>query len=140
VYPTLVAGLLVIMRERGVARDTASLVDSLIVTVGTAVVSWIYLIAPYAHDASVSLPTKLISVAYPLMDLLVLGVTVRLVVGARRRSPALWMLGIGTCALLATDAVYGWALLHGGYETGGLLDGGWAIFYAMFGAARCNAR
>jgi hypothetical protein len=62
-------------------------------------------------------------------------VAVRLVVGARRRSPALWMLGIGTCALLATDAVYGWALLHGGYETGGLLDGGWAIFYALFGAA-----
>jgi diguanylate cyclase (GGDEF)-like protein/PAS domain S-box-containing protein len=34
-----------------------------------------------------------------------------------------------------TDVIYSWLLLHGGYETGGLLDGGWIAFYLLLGAA-----
>ncbi|HEY3019899.1 MAG TPA: hypothetical protein VGJ32_06880, partial [Solirubrobacteraceae bacterium] len=135
VYPSLVAGLVLLVRERTPARDRASLIDALLITIGVATVSWVYLMAPYAHDATLSLPTKLISIAYPLMDLLVLGVTVRLAVGAGRRGRAFGLLATGLTALLVTDAVYGWLLLHGGYETGGWLDAGWAVFYALFGAA-----
>src|SRR5206468_8208446 len=110
-------------------------IDSLIITVGAATLSWAYLMAPYAHDATLSVPTKLISMAYPVMDLLVLGVAVRLAVGAGRRGAAFNLLASGIAALLVTDAIYGWLLLHGGYETGGVLDAGWALFYALFGAA-----
>ena len=41
----------------------------------------------------------------------------------------------GTFALLITDSIYGWKLLHGGYNTGGVLDAGWALFYALLGAS-----
>jgi diguanylate cyclase (GGDEF)-like protein/PAS domain S-box-containing protein len=135
VYPCLVAGLLMLIHRLDASRDRASLVDSLIVAVGVGTLSWVYLMAPYAHDGTLALPTKLISIAYPLMDLLVLAVVVRLAVTAGRRGAAFVLLSLGICALLATDAVYGWLLLHGGYETGGLLDGGWIAFYALFGAA-----
>ena len=134
-YPALGAGLLVLLRRRSPGHDRASMIDSSIVFVGATAVSWAYLMAPYAHDASLTLHTKLISMAYPLMDVLLLGVTVRLAVGSGRRGAAFRLLTLGIVALLITDAIYGWKQLHGGYETGGLLDGGWILFYASFAAA-----
>jgi hypothetical protein len=131
-YPSLVAGILVLLHRRHVGEDRASLIDSLIVFAAAAALSWVYLMAPYAHDPSLSLPTKLISMAYPLMDLLLLGVTVRLAVGPGRRGVAFQLFALSIVALLITDAIYGWKLLHGGYETGGTLDGGWILSYALF--------
>ena len=134
-YPLLMAGLLMLIQERNENRDRTGLIDALIVTVAAGALAWVYLMAPYAHDNTLSLDTKLTSIAYPLMDLLVLAVILRLSVGSRRREPAFLMLVAGTGALLITDSIYGWKLLHGGYTTGGVLDVGWAIFYALLGAA-----
>jgi hypothetical protein len=134
VYPSVIAGLVLLVRERTPGRDVPSVTDSLIVAIGVGTISWIYLIAPYAADDSLGLATKLTSIAYPVMDILVLVVAIRLAVGAGRRGSAYWMLIVGVAALLVTDAIYGWALLHGGYETGGLLDGGWIVFYVLLGA------
>jgi signal transduction histidine kinase len=69
------------------------------------------------------------------MDVVVLAVAVRLAFGAGRRGTAFGLLIVGVVALLITDAIYGWLLLHGGYETGALLDGGWIVFYVLLGAA-----
>jgi diguanylate cyclase (GGDEF)-like protein/PAS domain S-box-containing protein len=135
VGPLLVAGLLLLMRQRNEPRSRASLIDALIITVAAAALSWVYLMAPYAHDHTLKLSTKLISMAYPLVDILVLGVLLRMAVGSRRRGLAFGFLLSGTGALLLTDAIYGWKLLHGGYATGGVLDAGWATFYGLLGAA-----
>ena len=102
---------------------------------GVGVLSWVFLIAPQANDGSLPLLTKLTSISYPVMDLLLLAVAVRLAVGAGRRGTSFYLLVGGAAALFATDSIYGWKLLHGGYETGGLLDGGWIAFYALWGAA-----
>jgi diguanylate cyclase (GGDEF)-like protein/PAS domain S-box-containing protein len=134
-YPLFVAGLLLLTRQRNETRNRASLIDALIITVAAAALSWVYLMAPYAHDRTLTLPTKLTSIAYPLMDVLVLGVLLRMAVGSRRRGVAFGFLVCGTSALLISDAVYGWKLLHGGYTTGGLLDAGWAFFYGLLGGA-----
>src|SRR5207248_9872703 len=84
---------------------------------------------------TLSTPTKLISIAYPLMDTLVLAVAIRMAVGRGQRGPAYYLMVTSVSALLATDTAYGWILLHGGYQTGGLLDGGWIVFYVLWGAA-----
>jgi signal transduction histidine kinase len=135
VYPSVIAGLLMLLYRRSPGRDIASLIDSLIVTIGLGTLSWIYLMAPYATDAELGMSTKLISMAYPVMDVLLLAVAVRLAVSAGRRGLSFLLLTVGIVALLITDAIYGWLLLHGGYETGGLLDGGWIVFYGLLGAA-----
>jgi PAS domain S-box-containing protein len=135
VYPALVAGLLILIRGRNPSGDRASLIDSLIITLGVGLLSWVFLMAPYAQDPSLSTLRKLISIAYPVMDLLVLSVVVRLVVGPGERSPALKLLWGGTVILFITDSIYGWALLHGDYKTGGALDIGWLAFYLLLGAA-----
>ena len=131
-YVPLIAGLLLLIRER---RDRGSLIDAMTITVAAAALSWTYLMAPYAHDDALGLPTKLVSIGYPLMDVLVLGVLVRLTVGSGRRATGFALLVLGFATLLVTDVIYGWKLLHGGYQTGGSLDLGWAGFYALLGAA-----
>src|SRR5438034_11024 len=77
---------------RSPGRDRAALIDSLIIAIGVGVLSWVYLMAPYAHDPTLTLAQKLVSVAYPLGDLLLLGVVVRLAVGGGRREPAFYLL------------------------------------------------
>ena len=83
VYTCTVAGLVLLIRRRNPGRDSASLVDALIVTIGLAALSWVFLISPYAHDAALHLGTRLVSMAYPLGDILLLGVAVRMAVGFR---------------------------------------------------------
>lgn len=135
VYPLTVAGLLVLVRRRNPGRDWGSLIDSVIVTIGLALLSWIFLIAPYAHDATLHLSTKLVSMAYPFGDILMLGVAVRMAVGTGRRSPAYYMVIAAIGAVLITDSVYGWIQLHGTYTPGDPLDGGWILYYILWGAA-----
>jgi diguanylate cyclase (GGDEF)-like protein/PAS domain S-box-containing protein len=135
VYPLTVAGLLLLIRRRSPGRDWASLVDSVIVTIGLALLSWVFLISPYAHDTTLDLGAKLVSIGYPLGDILMMGVAVRMAVGAGRRGPAYYMMIGAIAAVLATDSVYGWIQLHGLYTPGDLLDGGWVVYYVLLGAA-----
>jgi signal transduction histidine kinase len=133
-YLPLIAGLLLLIRERRGGQDRESLVDSLVITVAAAAFSWTFLMAPDVHQAA-SLSTKLVALAYPLMDVLVLGVLVRLMVANGPRAVGFALLVLGFLAQLVADSIYGWQLLHGGYVKGGPLDIGWAIFYALLGAS-----
>lgn len=136
VYPFLIAGILLLVRHRSPGRDRASLIDSLIVGIGVGTISWVFLILPYVQDATLSLAEKLVAMAYPLMDLILVTVAVRLAVGSGRR-PAAFHLMMGSIAVLfITDSIYGWIVLHGGYDnTTGFLEGGWGLFYLLWGAA-----
>ena len=134
-YPFLVVGMLLLIRERGEKRDRSGLIDALIVTLALATLLWVYLIAPYADDDTLSLLGKLTSIAYPTMDILVLGVVARVAAGNHRREPAFAFLLSGAVVLLLSDGVYGWKLLDGGHSTGGVLDIGWGTYYALLGTA-----
>ena len=135
VYPFIIAGLLLVIHARNPRRDRAALVDALIVGVGVGVVSWVYLMVPYAQDQHLPLGTKALSIAYPLMDVLVLAVTVRLAVDAGRRAAGFHMLLFGLAGLVVTDSIYGLIELNGTYKTGSLLDIGWIVYYVAWGVA-----
>ena len=69
VYPCLIAGILVLIKRRSPGRDRDSLLDSLIITIGAGLYSWVFLMAPYAHDHTLSPLVKVVSIAYPLLSL-----------------------------------------------------------------------
>jgi diguanylate cyclase (GGDEF)-like protein/PAS domain S-box-containing protein len=136
VYPSLVAGLLVLVNRRRAGRDRAALIDSLMVAIGVGTISWVFLVAPYANDTTLTGLEKATLMAYPLMDLVLLVAAFRLAVGAGRRPTSFYLLMSGIITLFVTDAIYGWLLLTSGYEPGsGWLELGWAAFYVLFGAA-----
>lgn len=136
VYPFLVLGILLLIRARTPGRDSASLIDSLIVCVGVGTLSWVFLISPYFHDPTLTLQQKLVAMAYPLMDLILFTVAVRLTVGGGKRPAAFYLMVSSVAVLFITDSIYGWLVLHGGYDnTAGYLEGGWGLFYLLWGAA-----
>lgn len=136
VYPCLALTFLLMVRYRTPNRDWAGLLDSLMVTVSIGTVSWIFLIEPNWRASHAEFLTKLISVSYPIMDLLVLSVATRLAFGAGRRLPSLFLMLGASCALFITDSLYGWSLLHEPYVPGsGYLELGWIAFYMGFGMA-----
>ncbi|HLH13617.1 MAG TPA: EAL domain-containing protein [Solirubrobacteraceae bacterium] len=133
-YPLLVAGMLLLVRQRHERRPRAALIDALIVTLALATLLWVYLIAPYDGRQSLSTLSRLTSIAYPSMDILVLGVLARVASGCHRREPAFALLLGSVVVLLLSDAVHGWQLM-GGAGTSGLMHAGWATYYALVGAA-----
>src|SRR5881396_3410938 len=80
---------------------------------------------------------KLVSIAYPLMDLMILTAAIRLAVGTGTRPTAFYLMALSIVALFVTDSVYSWISVHGiVYDnTTGYLEGGWALFYVLWGAA-----
>ena len=134
-YPCLVLGLMVLMRASDPTRDRGALIDAFVITIGVGTLAWVFLMAPYAHDGDLTLMTKVTSLAYPTMDLLLVAMGARVVLGGAHRGISASVLAIALVALLGTDAAYGWLLLHGGYDTGGLLDAGWIAFYVLIGTA-----
>jgi diguanylate cyclase (GGDEF)-like protein/PAS domain S-box-containing protein len=138
VYPCLIAGVTMMIRARTPGRDRASLLDSLMVSIGVGAVSWVLLISPYTTLEDLTLQVKLTAMAYPVMDLLLLAAAIRLAVGAGRRPPAFYLMMISIVALFATDAIYGYLNLYTaeGYQPGsGPLEAGWATFYVLLGVA-----
>ncbi|MDE3131383.1 MAG: diguanylate cyclase, partial [Acidobacteriota bacterium] len=134
-YPVLMVAIGLLVRRRSQRADGPGAVDALIITLGLALVSTILLIAPYVNDRSLSLLPKLVSIGYPLGDIVLLAAGIRLAVDGGKRRPSFYLLIAGLVSLLVTDDVYGILTLHGAYHRQHWLDFGWILFYLLWGAA-----
>jgi diguanylate cyclase (GGDEF)-like protein/PAS domain S-box-containing protein len=135
VYPALMFGVLLLVRRRNPQGDRNSLLDSAILTFGLWLLSWVLLIAPYLHDPTMGFLPKLVSVAYPIGDIILLAAAIRLALDAGRHRTAFYLLGGSIVSLLVTDFVYGVLTLHQSYHHQLLLDLGWVTFQLLWGAA-----
>ena len=136
VYPCLVGGLLLLIRERNPGRDRDSVIDSLIVAIGVGTMQWLFLMSPVAHDSASTLLQKIVGMAYPFMDLILVTAVVRLAIGAGKRAPSLYLMGAAAFALFLTDTVYTYISVQGlVYDQSGFLEAGWGMFYLLWGAA-----
>ncbi|MEV0188108.1 EAL domain-containing protein [Kitasatospora purpeofusca] len=134
-YLLYAAGVLGFIRWRTAHQDRASLLDALILTMGLALLVWIYLILPYARNPDLDWFQKAVSIGYPLGDVVVLALLLRLVVPRGGVSRSLQLLAVGTVGLLVADIAYGLIVLHGNWHIGTPVDFGWAAFYTAWGAA-----
>ena len=134
-YPLFAAALFLFVRGRSRTRDGGSLIDALIITTGLGLLSWVYLVEPYFHVAGLTVLQRVVSISYPLGDVLVLSMLARLVVGGGLRIASTRLLVLGAVGLLVADVCYGWIQLNGTWKVGGPVDIGWAMFYIAWGAA-----
>lgn len=133
VYPLFIIALWRMGPQDG--RDDGALSDALIVGVSAGVLAWALLISPYTHDAELSLVQLLVSAAYPVADLILLTMVLRLVFLHRLRVTAHLFLLLGMVAYLVADVLYAYGNAAGWYGPGGLTDGFWILAYALFVAA-----
>jgi hypothetical protein len=85
-YQPLIIGVILLSHPRSQRADRGGMIDAMIVTTGFGLLIWTFLITPLAQDYSLSLVEKLVSISYPVIDVLLLAVLARLLLSSKKRS------------------------------------------------------
>ena len=136
-YGVLAAGALVMVRTRRAGHDMTALLDALIIATGAAVVGAVFVIAPLASASDLTIFGKVIGSAYPIGDVLLIAVIVRMWAspGARTGSYRLLVSALGLT--LAADIVWNAHLIATGSVVTRWSDVLWLGSYLMVAAAGC---
>ena len=134
-YVVLAVGLLMLGRGRDRWQWTAIL-DTAILTTGIGLVSWVVLVIPGWAAAGVAGVDGTIAVAYPMADVALVALCVRLMTGQGFWVATSRLLTASMCVLLTSNALTQIVHLHpelGIHEP--LLKLGWLLAYLLWGAA-----
>jgi diguanylate cyclase len=120
-YPAVAAGLLLLIRRRAAEREWSSIVDATTLTTGLGLLAWIFMIKPAASDTSIGLLGHIVSVAYPVGDVVLLAITVRLMLAGGARNTSFRLICAALLTFLAGDTA--WAVINQmGWELGPFAD------------------
>lgn len=134
-YPTFAVGLLLLVRGRGrLRRELGPLLDSVTVTAGLSLLSWVLLAKPIIVSLHHSPAAAAVSGAYPAMDILLVGALVRLVSFPGGRSPAFRYLMIALVLLISADTLSDAFDLFATNTVSGI-EYLWLLSYVAWGAA-----
>jgi diguanylate cyclase len=123
------------IRMRSPHRDLTALVDALLLAGGLALLIWVFTITPTVDQKSGNWLHSAVSIAYPIGDVLLLVVILRLLTGGGVRGAAPVLLVLGALGLMASDIAYALVRLYGTWHVGSPADLGWITFYVCWGAA-----
>jgi diguanylate cyclase (GGDEF)-like protein len=137
-YPAFALGLVVLIRRRTAGRDWGTLVDTTTISTGLGLLSWVFVVRPAAADPTMGVLGHIVSVAYPIGDVALLALFVRLMLGSGMRIATFRLLGASIAVFLAGDAA--WAVINqAGWETGPLathlLQMVFLVAYTLCGAS-----
>ncbi len=93
-------------------------------------------VPPHATATSLSVPQRLVSVAYSTGDLLIVATLARLLTPGTARGTAVLLLIVGTIGALASDVGYEVITYSSLYHRSTVLDVGWLVAVIAWGAAR----
>lgn len=105
-YVLLATGFWFFVRSRSGEGDLEGFTDAAIFTVGCVLISWVVLMRPGLEAAGSSTTAQVLAAAYPLGDVLMLALLVRLLTTSGSRSPAFRWLVTGSSLLLTADCAY----------------------------------
>ncbi len=136
-YVVLAAGALVMVRTRRAGRDMTALLDALIIATGAAVVASVFVIAPLASDSDMTNFAKVVSSGYPIGDVLLIAVIVRMwaAPGAQTASYRLLVSAVGLTT--AGDLVWNANVIVTGSLVSPWADMLWLGSYLTVAAAAC---
>jgi signal transduction histidine kinase len=132
-YPVLAAGLTLLALSRSTGRDWAGLTDAAIIAIGFGLLSWVLVMVPYYQDPSLGLVELLVSLAYPVGDVLLLGLAARLATTPGRRTAAFRLLIANLAVTMAADTLFSVLALSGASVA--VTDGMYLAAYLLLGAA-----
>jgi signal transduction histidine kinase len=134
-YAMLLAGLVVLVHSGSAGRDRASLLDAAIMASGLGVLGWVYLIAPQLASSTLSLAGRAATIAYPMVDVVLVGILARMAFAPGVRRPAFWLLSVGLVVQLAGDVVYAVTVLNGTFTVESVVLPIYMLSWAFVGAA-----
>jgi len=130
-YPLFAVALLTFVPHRR-AETLATLLDATLATMAISLFVVLFWLEPLATAGGESLPSRILSCAYPVGDLLLvaIGITAALQTG-RRHSLVL----AAMATLLGSDLVYSAEIAHSSYVSGNVVDAGWMCAYTLLALA-----
>ena len=136
-YPLFIAGALLMPMKRMSRSEWLKLgLDMAIVALATMLIFWYFLIGPLVKTEATDYLTMVLSVAYPVADVILL--TALFVVISRNselqaRGP-IWLLAVSVVLQVFTDSVFGYQSTAGTYAAG-ILSMGWIVSMFLAGLA-----
>ena len=115
--------------------DPAAWVDASIWTAGAAVVLWEPLFEPYVVSEGVTALSSIVGMAYPLLDLGLLLMVLRMLPGRQMLYPSFLLLTAGLVFLVTVDLAFNVRQAQHVYVTGEFTDAGWLLLSLMVGMA-----
>ena len=134
-YLPLATGLVLLIRARSPGRDRAGLIDAAVVATGLGLLSWVFLMKPAATDGSLTVLGRVIAIAYPAADVLLLALLARLLVGAGARNTAFRLLAGSLLVMLAGDVGFAVLAQADAFTPNNAINLTWLLAYVLFGAA-----
>jgi PAS domain S-box-containing protein len=129
------AGFVAFIRVHAGRSDRTAVLDTALITLGVGILSWDLLMQPYIELHGLSLIARVVSIAYPAVDILLLAVLIRFAFVPGARSLAQWFLIAYFVGELFSDTTYAITSLKGTFYYGHPLVAGWMVSYAFLGAA-----
>jgi signal transduction histidine kinase len=137
-YPLFAAGVFLQPDVPLTSRERLKiLLDAGIVIIAAISIFWVFLIAPVIVSSEAINLRLALSVAYPVMDL-VLFVALMEVVSRKLRSPGagpLFFLVLSIAVTIITDVIFSIQIRDGIYVSGSILDTGWLVSRILLGLA-----
>jgi signal transduction histidine kinase len=132
-YPLLAVGVLLILRRLGGQTSRAALLDTIVIFSGVGLVQWVFFIDPYNHMRFGTEFARLVAMAYPAVDVLLLVAFAQLLVGPGGRTRAYRLLLASIALWVVADEVYGLNIKS--YEGGSWIDALWLGSYVVWAGA-----
>jgi PAS domain S-box-containing protein len=134
-YVVEAAALVFLIRARSGRRNRTDMIDATIIALGLSTVYWVLQMDRTFDQSGLALLAKTFTVVYPLFDLVLVALVVRLAVGTGRRTPAFWFLVAAVIAQLGADIGYAEAVLAETFELGAPNFAGRLLSFVFLGAA-----
>ena len=135
-YAILGAGLLTMARSRQSKESLGVLLDAAIIAAGGGVLAGVFVLAPILGDSTLTLPGKLVSAAYPLADVLMLALLMRLWTSPGSRTSAFWLLNAALGLTLVGDIAWNFTVISSGLGVSAVWnDVLWLLAYVVIAAA-----
>lgn len=134
-YPVIGVALVLFVRRRTPDSHTPAVIDASVLSVAAGLLWWLYMVRPLT-TAEGSALEKVVSVAYPVMDMLLLAIALRLALGVGARTLSFALLVGSLMMTLLTDVFYAVLSAQNLYAaTDTWLEWGWLSAYLLIGAA-----
>ena len=105
-YVPQLTAVALLMRAHHARRDAPQVLDTWILCVPLAALTWVYVIAPMLAGSTTLDLAATLAIAYPVLDVAVLATLVRLAVGGGRRNRSLSLISASVTVMLLADLVF----------------------------------
>lgn len=134
-YPIYGFGLFLLARHKWRASERGHVANSAIIMVAFGLLTWVFAVQPTLGAEGISGLGGLVDVAYPAMDIFLLGLLAHFVGSRQWRALSYRLLTCAVLLLVVTDTVNNFAIMPESSSQRSMFDVGWTMSYVLIGVA-----